>query len=94
MTNLFVDHFVTWYEVHRRFIPGSDDGYVHTLYKDLIMNLPSDDNGKFDVSNGRYSIEKVTFIKFKYTDKVRLCLGVAIVTTGIDDVEKPQEGMR
>ena len=30
LTNLFVDQFVTWYEVHRKVIPGYDDGYVRT----------------------------------------------------------------
>ena len=28
--HLFVDWFVTWDEVHRKFIKLSDDGYVHT----------------------------------------------------------------
>ena len=55
LTNLFVDQFFTWNEVHKKFIPGSDDGYVHTPYKYHIMNLPRDDNGKLDVSNGTYS---------------------------------------
>ena len=27
LTNLFVDQFVTWNEVHRIFMPGSDDGF-------------------------------------------------------------------
>ena len=28
--NSFVDQFVTWDEVHRKVMPGSDDGYVRT----------------------------------------------------------------
>ena len=94
LTNLFVDKFVTWYEVHRKIIPGSDDGYICTMYKDHIMNFPRDNNGKLDVSNGTYSREKVTFTKCKYTDEVRLCLGVSSVTPVIDVVEQPQEGRR
>ena len=30
LTNLFVDQFLTWDEVHRKFIPGSDDAYILT----------------------------------------------------------------
>ena len=55
LTNLFVDQFVTWDKVHRKVIPGSDDGYVRTPYKNNIMKLPRNDNGKLDVSNGKYS---------------------------------------
>ena len=94
LTNLFVDQFVTWDEFHRKVIPGSDDGYVHTPYKDNIMNFSRDDNGKLDISNSTYSIEKVTLTKCKYTDKFRLCLGVDVVTPVIDGVEQPQEGRR
>ena len=60
LDNLFVDQFVTWDEAHRKFIPGSDDGYVRTPYKDNIMKIPCDYNGKLDVLNGEYSREKVT----------------------------------
>ena len=40
LTNLFVDQFVTWDEVHRKVVPVSYDGYVQTLYKYHIMKLP------------------------------------------------------
>ena len=49
LTNLNVDQFVTWDEVHRKFIPGYDDGYIHTTYKDHIMKLPRYGIGKLDV---------------------------------------------
>ena len=39
LTNLFVDKFVTWDEVHRKVIPGSDEGCVRNRYKDHIMNF-------------------------------------------------------
>ena len=68
LTNLFVDKFVTWYESYRKAIPGSDDGYLRTPYKDHIMKFQRDDNGKLDVSNVKYSREKVTLTKCKYTD--------------------------
>ena len=55
LNNLFVDQFFTWDEVHSKVIPGYYDGYLRTLYKDHIMKLPCDDNGKLDVSNGTYS---------------------------------------
>ena len=84
LTNLFLDQFVTWNEVNRKVMTGSDDGYVRTLSKDHIMKLPRGVNGKWDVSNGTYSIEKFTFTKCKYIDEVRLCLGVAVVTPVID----------
>ena len=45
-------------------------------------------NGKLDVSNGMYSREKVTLAKCKYTEKVRLCLGVAVVNPVIAGVEQ------
>ena len=60
LTNLFVDQFVTWYEVHRKVVPGYNDGYVCTPYKDHTMNFPRNNNGKLDVSNRTYSREKVT----------------------------------
>ena len=73
---------------------GSDDGYVRTPYKDHIMKLPRNVNGKLDISNGTYSREKVNLMKCKYTDEVRLCLGVSVVTPIICGVEQPQEGRR
>ena len=75
-------------------MPVSDDGYVHTMYAYHIMNFLRDINGEFDVSNETCSRETFTLMKCKYTDKVCLCLGVAVVTTLIDGVEKPQEGRR
>ena len=54
------------------------------------MNFSCDDTWKLDVSNGKYSRVKVTLTKCKYTEKVRLCLGVDVVTPGIDGVEQPQ----
>ena len=47
--NLFFGKFVTWDEFHRKVIPGFDDGYIHTPYKDHIMNFPRDNNGNLDV---------------------------------------------
>ena len=94
LTYLFVDQFVKWDEFHRKVIPRYDDGYICTLYKDHIMKFPHNNNGKLDVSNGTYSREKVTFTRCKYTDEVRLCLGVSSVTPVIDVVEQPQEGRR
>ena len=38
--------------------------------------------------------EKNTLVKFKYTDKFRLCLGAAVVTPVIGGVEKTQEVRR
>ena len=75
-------------------MPVSDDGYVHTMYADHITNSLRDINGELDVSNETCSRENFTLMKCKYTDKVCLCLGVSMVTTGIDGVEKPQEGRR
>ena len=57
LTNLFVDRFVTWYEVNRKVIPRYGNGYVRTTYKDHIMNFPRDKNVKLDVSNETYSRE-------------------------------------
>ena len=94
LTDLFVDQFVIWDEVHRKVIATSDDGYIHTTYKDNIMKFPRDSNGKLDVSNRVYSREKVTLTKCKYTDKVHLCLGFSVVTPIIDGVEQPQEDRR
>ena len=90
LTNLFVDKFVTWDKVHRKSIPVSGDGYVSTPYKDHIMKFPFNKNWKLDVSNGTYSREKVTLKRCKYTDEVRLCLGVYVMTPVIDGVEQPQ----
>ena len=59
LTCLFVDHFFTWDKVNRKVMPVSDDGYVHTTYKDRIMKFPHDVNEKLDVFNGTYSREKL-----------------------------------
>ena len=48
------------------------------------MKFPLKNNGKFDVLNRTYSREKVTLTKCKYTDEVRLCLGVSDATPVID----------
>ena len=68
LTNLFVDQIVTRYEVNKKVIAGSDDGYVHSTYKDHIMHLTRDVNGKLEVSNGKYSREEVTLKNWKFTD--------------------------
>ena len=39
LTNLFVDQFVTWDEVHRKVIPGSNYVYLRNRYKDHIMKF-------------------------------------------------------
>ena len=64
---------------------------IYTLHTWIT---PRSSHEKLDVSNGTYSREKITLVKFKYTDKVRLCLGVAVVTPVIDGVGQPQEGRR
>ena len=86
LTNLFVHKFVTWDEVHRKVIPGSDYIYVHNRYKYHIMKLPRKNNGKLDISNRTYSRDKVTLTKCKYVDEVRLCLGDVDVNPVIDGV--------
>ena len=58
LTNLFVDQFVTWDEVHRKVIPRSDYVYLRNRYKYHIMKFPRKNNGKFDVLNRTYSREK------------------------------------
>ena len=47
-------------------IPGYNDGYLLTPYKDHIMRLPHDNSGKLYISNGTYSREKVTLTKCNY----------------------------
>ena len=39
LTNLIVDKFVTWDEVHRKVIPGSDYVYLRNRYKDHTMKF-------------------------------------------------------
>ena len=39
LTNLFVDQFVTWDEVHRKVIPRSNYVYLRNRYKDHIMKF-------------------------------------------------------
>ena len=60
MTNLFVDQFFTWDEVHRIVLTGSDEGCVRNQYKYHIMKSHHMNNGGFDVLNRTYSREKVT----------------------------------
>ena len=86
MNNLFVDQFVTWDEVHMKIIHRSDYVYLRNRYKYHIMKFPLKNNGKFDVLNRKYSREKVTLTKCKYTDEVRLCLNVSDVTPIIDGI--------
>ena len=86
LTNLFVDQFVTWDEVHRKVIPGYDEGCLRNRYKSHIMKFPRMNNGEFDILNRKYSREKVTLTTCKYMYKVCLCLGVADATPVIDGV--------
>ena len=86
LTNLFVDQFVTWDEIHRKVVPGSDDVYVRFQYQYQIMKFPYKNNGKLDVLNRMFSREKVSLTKCKYTDEVLLCLGVddrSSITDGV-----------
>ena len=94
LNNLFVDQFVTWDKVHRKFIPEYDYWYVHTTYKNHILKFQRKFNGKFYVSKELSSRERVTLTKCKHTDKVRLCLGVDVTTYVNDVVEQPPEGRR
>ena len=55
LNNLFLDQFFTWDKVHRKVIPGSDDGYVHNLYKDHIIKIRRKNNGELEFSNETYS---------------------------------------
>ena len=48
LTNLFVDQFVTWDEVYRKVIPGSNYIYLCNRYKDHIMKFPRKKNGKLE----------------------------------------------
>ena len=54
LNNLFVDQFVTWDELHSKVMPVSDDGFVHTPYKDHITKFPHNVNMKLEVSNRKY----------------------------------------
>ena len=92
LNDLFFDKFVTWDEVNRKVMPGSDDGYVRTPYRDRIMKFPCDVNRKLDVLCGMYSREKVTLTKCKYTVEFCIRLCVAVMTNMIDGVKQPQEG--
>ena len=75
------DQLVTWDEVHRKVQPGTDDeGSLPVTNNDSIMKFPRDQNGKLDIDNGAYSKVEVTKMNCKYTDEIRLSLGVAVVT--------------
>ena len=56
------------------------------------MKFPHDINEKLEISNKRYSREKVTLTKCKYTVEFCLRLCVAVMTNMIDGVKQPQEG--
>lgn len=45
-----------------------------------FLQFHCDKNGKLDLKNGKYTEEKMTQMKCKYTNEVCLCLGAAMVT--------------
>ena len=94
LSSISEDQFVTWDEVHKKVQPGSDKGTLKSTVKDTVYKFPRDNFGKVDLVNGTYSDEPVSSMKCKYTDEIRLSLGVAVVTPVVDGVEQPKEGRR
>ena len=64
----------------------SPHGTKHTEKYNLDMHL----DGKLDLINGKYADENPTYMKCKYTEEIRLCIGVAAVTP-LDCEGKPTE---
>jgi hypothetical protein len=87
---LYKDGMSHWDEVHRKCVPGSG---IAGGSKQSILRFPRDATGKLDLVDGTYSIERVSQMKCKYTDEVRLCLGNAVVTPIDEDGNQlPKEG--
>ena len=94
MANLFVDQFVRMeLKFTGKSFPEYDYGYVHAQYKDHIMNFPCEQKMvSWTFQTGCIQEKKVNLTRCKYTDEVRLRLGVDFVTPAVDGVEQPQEG--
>lgn len=95
LTKFSTDQFVTWDETHKKVQPGTDYDGIVSDEKDFIWRFPRDEDGKIDLEHGLYSEEPVCQTKCKYTDEVRLCLGVAVVTPKDKNGNHlPREGRR
>ena len=59
---------------------------VYTIGTSITSGSSHERNGEFDILKRKYSREKATLTTCKYIYEVRLCLGVADATPGIDGV--------
>lgn len=80
LTKIHLDGFGTWDETHRKVQPGSasKNGKVLTN-RNFHYVFPRDENGKISLE-GQYSKDMSTQMRCKYSEEVRLCIGVAVVT--------------
>jgi hypothetical protein len=67
-----------WDETHPKGKLGTGKTKV-VKAEDVQVRFPRDENGNVDVENGKYSDNTEKVMQAKYTDEVRLCLGVATV---------------
>ena len=73
LTSIKIDQIAFWDETHKKVKPGNTAAYD----QDEVLTFPRDANGKVDVENGTYQEVQLAKLQCKYTDEVRLCIGVS-----------------
>ena len=73
LTPIKIDQIAFWDETHKKVKPGNTAAYD----QDEVLTFPRDANGKVDVENGTYQEVQLAKLQCKYTDEVRLCIGVS-----------------
>ena len=76
------DQVASWDEVHRKCQAGTDSvgSLIVTANRKNLSCFPRDKDGRVDLKNGKYSEKEISVLRTKYTEEIRLCLGVAVVT--------------
>jgi hypothetical protein len=74
LTSIKIDQIAFWDETHKKVKPGNTAAYD----QDEVLTFPRDANGKVDLENGTYQEVQLAKLQCKYTDEVRLCIGVSV----------------
>lgn len=95
LSKLSIDQFVCWDEVNSKVQAGSAQSTVISSNKQTTYKFKRDENGKLD-PNGKFSDEECSIMRTKFSDEIRLSIGVGVVTPINPDTRMPmeQEGRR
>jgi hypothetical protein len=73
LTAIKIEQIGFWDETHKKVKPGKTAAFG----QHAVLTFPRDANGKVDLKNGKYQDVQLAKLQCKYTDEVRLCIGVS-----------------